>query len=444
MKLSDLDTPYDGAGLLDKVRESLTAYVIFPSDEAADAVTLWTVATHAQPAWEHATRLVIKSPLKRCGKTRLQEVIGELCHKPIRTTNISVAALVRSIDEEDPPTLILDESDGVFGKKAERTEGAEDKRCILNAGHSRGWPYIRWDATVRRREECATFAMAIIGGIGDMPDTIEDRAVIVVMRRRAPGEPVTPFRRRRSIPPLRVLREQVRTWVIDKSGKLATAEPDLPVEDREADVWESLVAIADAAGGHWPDRARAACTALTGTTDPEPDTASERLLADLKRVYGSATFLYSETLCTRLAAIEEAPWAEWRRSAEGREPINKRGLAGLLKPYEIRSRNGRENGTGPVQKGYYAEDLADAWSRYVRNTATDDEFPQVDPVAERVADEPQRSATATDQPLLTDVAEVAEGADGRPDDTTAHGYWLSSGELYHVDCRDCEATRRQP
>jgi hypothetical protein len=66
-----------GAELLADVHAAFTRYLIFPTPEAADAVTLWTAATHAQPAWEHATRLVIKSPLKHCGKTRLQEVIAD-------------------------------------------------------------------------------------------------------------------------------------------------------------------------------------------------------------------------------------------------------------------------------------------------------------------------------------------------------------------------------
>jgi uncharacterized protein DUF3631 len=341
-----------GAELLDELHEALTRYVIFPSPAAADAATLYIAATHAAPAWEHASRLVIKSPIKRCGKTRLQEVCRETVHNPLPTTNISPAALARSISEADPPTLILDEADTVFGKKDQRAEGAEDLRGILNAGHSRGWPYVRWDAAQRKRELCPTFAMAIIGGIGDMPDTIEDRAVVISMRRRAPGERVAQWRTRRVVPKLRELRGRLHDWVSNQSDALAAAEPDLPVEDRAADVWEPLVAVADRAGGSWPDRARSACRALAGDPDnEEPDTAGERLLADLKTIYGAATFLYSSTILAELIKIEEAPWSEWRRVGAGREPINQRGLAGLLKPYQVRPRDGREDGTGAATEG---------------------------------------------------------------------------------------------
>ncbi|MEJ7742076.1 MAG: hypothetical protein WKF73_05710 [Nocardioidaceae bacterium] len=183
--------PIDGAELLDELHGALTKYVAFPSAKSADAVTLFVAATHAQPAWEHATRLVVKSPLKRCGKSRLQEVIAETCYRPLRTANCSTAALVRSIGSDDPPTILLDEADTVFrGSKSGKDGVAEDLRGFINAGHSRGAPYLRWDMTARQLEECPTFAMAVLAGIGDLPDTIEDRAVIVSMRRRGNGETV--------------------------------------------------------------------------------------------------------------------------------------------------------------------------------------------------------------------------------------------------------------
>jgi hypothetical protein len=67
-------------------------------------------------------------------------------------------------------------------------EKAEHLRGILNAGFGRDRPYKRWDITSRSVQDCPTFAMAVLAEIGDMPDTIEDRAVIITMRRKAPGE----------------------------------------------------------------------------------------------------------------------------------------------------------------------------------------------------------------------------------------------------------------
>ncbi len=96
-----------------------------------------------------------------------------------------------------------------------------------------------------------------------MPDTIEDRAVVISMRRRAPGESVAPFRTRRDAPPLNDLRDQLCAWVRSRMDRLIHATPDMPVEDRVADTWEPLCAIADAAGGDWPARVRKATLVLS-------------------------------------------------------------------------------------------------------------------------------------------------------------------------------------
>jgi hypothetical protein len=110
----------DGAGLLGELRAAFSRYVVFPNPQAADAVTLWTAATHAQPAWEHAPRLAVVSPLKRCGKSRLLDVVAETCHAPLITINATIAAVVRSIGQ-DPPTLLVDEADTLWGTRNKPT-----------------------------------------------------------------------------------------------------------------------------------------------------------------------------------------------------------------------------------------------------------------------------------------------------------------------------------
>jgi hypothetical protein len=140
-----------GAELLDAVLDGLNRYVILPSPEAADAVTLWIAATHAQPAWPHAPRLVIRGPEKRCGKSRLLDVVEATCHDPFITVNSSPAAVYRSITE-DPPTMLVDEADTIFGPKA---DGNEDLRGLLNAGHQRNRPAKRYNV---RRTSFPTWA----------------------------------------------------------------------------------------------------------------------------------------------------------------------------------------------------------------------------------------------------------------------------------------------
>jgi Protein of unknown function (DUF3631) len=404
-----------GAALLDEVHATVTDFVIWPSKAAAVAYTLWIAATHAQEAWEHATRFVLKSPIKRCGKTRVEEVGRELVHQPLPTSNISPAALSRAIDETDPPTLILDEADVIFGRGKNTREGSEDLRGILNSGHSRGWPYLRWDVRAKKVEECSTFAMAMMAGIGDLPDTIEDRAVAVVMRRRASGETVRQFRRRRVLPGLHDLRDRVHAWVTACIGELEHAEPDLPVEDRQADVWEPLVAVADCAGGDWPARARWACAQLCAVAiEADEGTFGERLLADLRAIWlDDETHLPTATILDRLHAIEEAPWGDYYG-----KPLTARGLAKLLRPYGVKSRNIRIG--DDIAKGYASDDLADSWRRYATSATALRGDGNPGPTSDNgrsgcVAGADSGSATPSEQGDQAECSAVADVAEERLD-----------------------------
>ena len=105
----------------------------------------------------------------------------------------------------------------------------------------------------------------------------------------------------------------------------------MPVEDRAADTWEPLIAIADLAGGDWPARARRAAVALTAEDDTDTSLAA-RLLADLRDVFGDADAMHGDAILTALHKIAEAPWEDYFG-----HPLNARDLARLLKPYGVRS-----------------------------------------------------------------------------------------------------------
>jgi hypothetical protein len=235
------------------------------------------------------------------------------------------------------------------------------------------------------------------------------------MRRRAPGEQVTPFRRRRHAPELLDLRDRLHDWVRANQAKLADAIPELPVEDRAADCWEPLAAIADAAGGRWPGLARDACRALTAAAGDAEGSFGERLLADLRVVFGAAPALWTATIIERLAQLDEAPWDDYYG-----QRITDRGVAKLLRPYGVRSRDVKLGDV--VRKGYRREDLHDAWQRYATGTpsatsatsATSQHSPRSE-THEQVALGSAHETSATEGNRLTSaVAQVADVADGVP------------------------------
>jgi hypothetical protein len=354
-----LPEPPEGAAILDRLYAVLIKYVILPNAEAIDAVVLWIAATHAQDAWTHAARLVIKAPEKRCGKSRLLDVVDGTCYRPFMTVNSSTAAICRSITDADPPTILLDEADTVFGGK--QAESNEELRGLLNAGHQRGRPMTRWDHTKKELERIPTFAMAALAGIGSMPDTIEDRAVVVKMRRRTAAEKVAPFRSRRDGPALRKLAADLTAWLRPNLTELENAEPAMPLEDRAADTWEPLIAVADLAGGNWPERARRAAQVMNAAREGDTEFSDRlRVLIDCRTVFGNFEALPSTVLLDRLKALPESPWAEYN----GGTGLTSMKLSSLLREYEITSQNIRfPPPTGQV-KGFQREAFTDAWERY--------------------------------------------------------------------------------
>lgn len=357
MTLSDVELEYDGARLLDRVRAAVTRYVVLPSTDVEIAVTLWIAATHAVDALNTAPRLAIRSPEKRCGKSRLLDLVGALCRNQLPTANVSAAVLYRVMGGDRKPTLIVDEADTIWGSK-KQAENNEDLRGLVNAGFERGRPTLRYDAAARAVEELETFGFVALAGIGALPDTITDRAVNVTMRRRRAGENVSPFRNRRDGLPLRDLRDQVAAWLGAQLIEIEKATPELPVEDRAADVWEPLVIVADAAGGDWPRLAREAAVALTGEQEEEErDSSTLTLLTDVRETFkGSGVgFLESRELVHKLRQLEDSPWG-----VEGYD-LTAMKLALRLKAFGVKP---RRNATGKA-RGYQIEDFADTFARYL-------------------------------------------------------------------------------
>jgi hypothetical protein len=358
---SDAEPPALGASLLDEVRQFLCRFIAYPSDHAAVAHALWICHTHTMDAWESTPRLAFLSPEPASGKTRALEVTERLVHNPLLAVNVSVSYVFRKMADPDmPATLLHDEIDAVFRKAGDN----EQLRALLNAGHRRGAMVGRC-VMVRNKPqlvESSAFGAVALAGLGHLPDTIRTRSIVIRMRKRSRGERVQPFRQRDVEPEASALRERVAAWMATKRVELTRARPVMPpgVEDRDADTWEALLAVADAAGGSWPIFAREAAVALVSQAKQSIPSLGVLLLRHIRSLFvaNSEAQLPTATMLEGLRAMEEAPWHSLRG-----EPLDSRYLAKLLSEYEIRSHDMR-TGEG-VRKGYRRCDFEEAWSRYL-------------------------------------------------------------------------------
>jgi hypothetical protein len=360
-------TATDGAALLDEVEAFHRRFNVFPTEAAYVAVTLWDAHAHLMDALDGTARIAFLSPEPGSGKSRALEIIETLTPNAALTVNASANALFRLVESTPGlPTLLFDEIDTVFGPKA---GGNEEVRGFLNSGYRRGAKSLRCvgDGSNQNAGFFPSFCAVAMAGLGSLPDTILTRSVIIRMRKRAPNEKVEPYRRRVHEKQGHALRERLAKWAGTVQDAVAEAWPEMPegVCDRPADVWEPLLAVADAASGHWPARARAACLELVNAAKGDDDTSlGIRLLTDLRdKVFCGADRVPTAVILEMLLALDDAPWGD-----VDDKPLNSRMLSKLLGQYvtpankPIKPRGIRTPSGFP--KGYYAEDLTDAWTRY--------------------------------------------------------------------------------
>jgi hypothetical protein len=240
-----------GAALLDDVHDYVRRFVAYPCAHSCVAHVLWIAHTHVMDAWESTPRLAFLSPEPGSGKTRALEITETLVPRPVEAVNATPAYLFRRVSDPDGlPTILFDEIDTLFAARAKENE---EVRGILNAGHRRGAMAGR--CVVRGKlietEELPAYCAVALTGLGAIPDTILTRSVVVRMRRRAPAEHVEPYRRRVHAADGNAIRDRLSDWTTPLCGSLGAAWPNMPtgIEDRNADVWEALLPIADAAGG---------------------------------------------------------------------------------------------------------------------------------------------------------------------------------------------------
>ncbi len=346
------------AEILDQVHTFLGRLVAYPSEDTHVAHTLWIAHTHLMDAWESTPRLAFLSPEPGSGKTRALEITETLVPRPIEAINTTPAYLFRKVSDPDGlPTILYDEIDTVFGPRAKEHE---EIRAILNAGHRRGAKAGR--CVVRGKqvftEELPAFCAVALAGLGNLPDTILTRSVVIRMRRRTPTEIVETYRRRIHEPEGNQIRDRLAAWAAEIPRPVQNPVMPAGITDRPADVWEALLAVADAAGGPWPERARVSAVSLVSDATGDRGSLGVRLLSDLRSVFSNRNAMCTSEILVALIDLEEAPWGDLRGKS-----LDARRLASLLKPYGVESKQIRIGEKS--QKGYARESLYDAWSRYL-------------------------------------------------------------------------------
>jgi putative DNA primase/helicase len=347
-KIEPWSEPVDGAILLNELTAAIRRYVVL-EDGAAEAVALWVLHTHALGAFLISPRLAITSVVMRSGKTTLVDVLSRLTRSPVTTVNATAAAIFRLVHAIQP-TLLIDEADTFLTRNS-------DLRGILNSGYRRNSAFaIRADATY------STWAPVAVAMIGRLPATLEDRSVVVRLKRRRPDEAIATFRFDQT-EGLGQLARMAARWATDNLERLKDTNPAMPatLQNREADNWRPLLAIADVAGREWPVRVQEIAQLLTASNRVSEQSAGVMLLEDICLFFESQEKrrVSSNEIAVFLKGLEGRPWSEWK----GGKAITQKAIANLLAPFDISTAEMRVG--HQVLRGYHIEQFEDAFARYV-------------------------------------------------------------------------------
>ena len=347
--------------LLEQTSGFLARFVVFPTPAMQDATALWAGYTWLYDQFDATPYLAIQSPEKGSGKTRLLECLRLLTKDPVPMAGATVAALFRLIDTRHP-TLLLDEADTIFGRH--QNDRSEDLRGLLNNGYRRGTPFWRvvGEGKKMRVESFDVYCPKAIASIGPLPDTIQDRSIVLGLKRRSPREQIERFRYRRAEQEAEPI---AAAWKLVAEELVLAEDPPVPDElpDRAADNWEPLIALADAGGHEWGARARQAAQELSIPKYVDDEKVAVLLLADIRSVLqdqAGARITIRDLIDALVSdAFIERPWQEWN-NGRGLSP---RGMGMLLRPFGIRARQLRVDGMNV--RGYEASQFDDAFGRYL-------------------------------------------------------------------------------
>jgi hypothetical protein len=354
----------NGAMVLNMARAHLQRFVSFPSDAALDLAVCWAAHTHCvgpdeRLAFDSTPRLMFLSDKRGSGKSQaMARVLGLSFHPRlvIDPTPLSYATMVN----QARPTMAVDEADCLFGNGASK----QQLRGLLNAGYTPGAEFIRGkDAPID------TFCPLIIAGLGARIrvaaelEPLRSRSIIVEMQ---PGIPPDPYERRDHDAITAMYRDQLTTWARRNLRAILAARPEMPtgIEMRLREVCHPLFAVADVAGGRWPEAVRdAARQLLLGEfNDSESGELSmfERLLTDLRTVYGpDAGKMSTHDI---VDGLYELPGDTWGKLWPNKNKAPKE-LAAMLRPLGVEPTMLWLDGE-PI-RGYHREGLANLWDEIV-------------------------------------------------------------------------------
>jgi hypothetical protein len=345
--MSEEELQHAGQAILEEACAFLSRFSVLPSRAAGYALVLFAAHCWIYEAFTETPRVHVSALTYGAGKTRVMELTSLLCPNPQMMAKITGPALYHIIDERHPAPLCLDEADAMFGAG----QRAEDIRGVLNAGYKYNGTVTR----VSKGEACdfGVFCPVMFAGKGKLPKSLEDRAFTIMMEQRRAGQEMDRFVPKMHDAMGRRIGLILGAWaskIQGPAGDIIWDEPPGKLADRQVDILTPLYAIAQMAGGEWPERFAEVVEVLIlgGVSTDEVSPATELLNAIAAVWPEDAERLATHELAALLTDPEHGKlsWPADHATAELNRQMRDMGIA----PAPLRI-------NGKVMRGYERADV---------------------------------------------------------------------------------------
>jgi hypothetical protein len=327
----------DPAELFERLTVQIFRFIDLPLDRSIGitaTLALWVMLSYIYHAWPAVPYLFVGGPA-HSGKTRVFEVLSRLVFRPLTSSNLTAAALFRTLHDRGG-TLLLDEAERL---RQANDPATGDLLSMLLAGYKRGGKATRLEPVGDSFKTVAfdVFGPKALACIAGLPTALASRCISLTMFRAPPDSDKPRLRIDADSAGWQTLQDDLHSLALEHGATwldLAQRTDVCPaMSGRDFEMWQPLLALAAWIESHGANglrglvEAHALSTIESGRDDQTPD-ADETLLRILANALRNGERQTPGEILAKAKQLEPEGFKHW----------GARGVSSHLKRYGLETR----------------------------------------------------------------------------------------------------------